>query len=114
MYLNSDIYTKIRKPFCLAFDIALAKGGCEAIVESLYSVMNAQIQHGGQSNDVLVNRTKVDWHCPLSSLGVMDFITDAAKLHQSKHSVPYTRLNYGVSAIVKRLKTEKGRIPDKM
>ncbi|XP_047737560.1 uncharacterized protein LOC108672979 isoform X2 [Hyalella azteca] len=114
MYVDSEIYTKFGKPFCLAFDVAMAKGGCEAIVESLYSVMNAQSQYGGQSNEVLVNRTKVDWHCPSSSLGVMDFITDAAKFHQSKHCVPYTRLNYGASAIVKRLRREKGRIPDKI
>jgi hypothetical protein len=81
MYLNSEIYTKFGKPFCLTFDVALVKGGCEALVESLYSVMNAQSQHGGQLNEFLVNHMKVDWHCPSSSLGVMDFIKDAAKFH---------------------------------
>jgi hypothetical protein len=114
IYLNSEIYIKFRKPFCLAFDVALAKGGCEAIVESLYLVMNAQSQYGSQSNEVLVSRTKVDWHCPSFLLGVMDFIMDAAKFHQSKHCVPYTHLNYGASAVVKRLRTEKRHIPDKM
>jgi hypothetical protein len=84
IYLNSEIYIKFRKPFCLAFDVALAKGGCEAIVESLYLVMNAQSQYGSQSNEVLVNHTKVDWHCPSSLLGVMDFIYGCSQIPSIK------------------------------
>ena len=41
--------------------VALAKGGPETIVESLYSVMGSQHMDGGQSNSTLVHRTKVDW-----------------------------------------------------
>ena len=37
-------------------DIALAKGGTEAIVESFYSSMASQAMHGGQSNEALALR----------------------------------------------------------
>ena len=47
--------------------------------------MKTQNQCGRITNDVLVNRTKVDWHCPNSVLGIMDFVGDAAKVHTKKN-----------------------------
>ena len=41
---------------CVATDIALAKGGTEAIAESYYSVMRSQQCIGGQSNEILALR----------------------------------------------------------
>ena len=45
-------------------DVALSCGGTEAVVESYYSVMGTQRQDGGQSNDTLALRTKLDWCLP--------------------------------------------------
>jgi hypothetical protein len=49
---------------CTAVDIALNKGGCEAVVEGFYSVMKAQHMGGRQSNDTLEKRAIIDWIYP--------------------------------------------------
>ena len=56
MYTNSEVYNRIGKEMCIVIDIALAKDGTEAIVESLYSSMASQAMHGGQSNEALALR----------------------------------------------------------
>ena len=40
----------------ICIDIALSLGTTEAIVESLYSVMQSQTMEGGQDNDTLALR----------------------------------------------------------
>ena len=45
-------------------DIALAKGDPEVIAESFYASMRCQQQPGGQTNQNLVRRTKVNWYLP--------------------------------------------------
>lgn len=111
MYTNLEVYNRLGKCFCLAYDVALAKGGSEAVVESLYSVMKNQSQPGGQLNEVLVGRTKIDWHCPDSVLGIMDVVDEAARIHQKKHKAPIAKLNFGPSVIMQRLKEGRGKIP---
>ncbi|CAB4008155.1 Hypothetical predicted protein [Paramuricea clavata] len=53
-YNNACIYGSLGKELCVALGIALADGGCEAVVEGFYSVIGAHKNNGGQSNDVLV------------------------------------------------------------
>ena len=49
---------------CIALDVALAAGGCEAVVEGFYSLMKAHKRAGGQGNKILVKRAVVDWSIP--------------------------------------------------
>ena len=56
VYTNSEVYSRIGKEMCIVIDIAMAKGGTEAIVESFYSSMASQAMHGGQSNETLALR----------------------------------------------------------
>jgi hypothetical protein len=62
-YNNECIYESLGKEMCIGLDVALASGGCEAIVEGFYSVVSAH-KYGGQSNSVLVQRAIVDWSIP--------------------------------------------------
>ena len=73
--------------------------------------MKTQNQCGRITNDVLVNRTKVDWHCPNSVLGIMDFVGDAAKIHTKKMKTPLSRMGKATSTVFNRLKAEVGKIP---
>lgn len=56
IYTDENLFTAIGIEGCVAIDIALAKGGTEAVVESYYSVMNSQKQPGGQHNETLALR----------------------------------------------------------
>ena len=60
LYTNEVLYTIIGPVACTAFDVAMATGGCEAVVESFYSVMDTQMQVG-QDHVTLEDRTLVDW-----------------------------------------------------
>ena len=68
------------KECCIALDLALAMSGCEAVVESYYSVMNTQSKAGGQLNETLVQRTNVDW-CFLMPMQCEETIKDVATLY---------------------------------
>ena len=57
------MYVKAGKELCTALDVALAKGGCEAVVESFYSVMATQ-KKDNISNEVLELRAITDWCFP--------------------------------------------------
>ena len=63
-YNNKPIYESLGKEMCIALDVALASGGCEAIVEGFYSLVAAHKKSGGQSNTVLIQRVIVDWSIP--------------------------------------------------
>ena len=54
-----------------AFDVAVSMGGCEAVVESLYSVMKTQNSEPRLNNSTIVNKTIVDWVMP----DVVKFVT---------------------------------------
>lgn len=53
VFTDETLYNAIGLEACACLDIALAKGGTEAIVESYYSVMKSQTMSGGQHNDTL-------------------------------------------------------------
>ena len=64
LYCDSSFYSVIGPELCLVFDIMYAKTGTEAVAESFYHVIEKQEMDGGQSHEVLVNRSKVDWSLP--------------------------------------------------
>ena len=59
IYTDETLYNAIGVQGCLAIDIALAKGGTEAVVESYYSVMTSQQKSDNQLNETLALRYKV-------------------------------------------------------
>ena len=56
LYCAETVFEKIGQEMMIAMDVALAKGGTEAVVESFYSTMSSQSMPGGQSNDTLALR----------------------------------------------------------
>jgi hypothetical protein len=56
IYTDETLYNAIGVEGCVAIDIALAKGGTEAVVESYYSVMTSQQKSGNQLNETLALR----------------------------------------------------------
>ena len=67
---------------CTAIDVAVAKGGTEAVVESFYSVMKTQQTGFHMLNDTLTDRTIIDWCYPLP-LRCPATISSVAKLYAS-------------------------------
>lgn len=55
IYTDESLFNEIGCEGCITIDIALAKGGTEAIVESYYSIMTSQMC-GGQCNVTLALR----------------------------------------------------------
>ena len=119
-YSNPDIYSIAKAPFCALLDIVLAKGGPEAIAESFYNSMRAQQQSGGQSNENLARRKKINW-C-LHSLKLCDGIIqksaqtyfqgdDKMKGHRRHTFVSSRASDYSVSKVVGRVDSESVRCP---
>ena len=63
-YNNQFVMSTAGKESCTIMDVALSKGGPEAIAESFYNCMRNQQQPGGQSNWVLTTRAKIAWCLP--------------------------------------------------
>ena len=106
-------------PF-LSTDVALAKGGPEAIAESFYATMRAQQQVGGQYNDTLVTRTKLSWALPSVRL-CDDILRESIKLyfkgdnhikaHRSTTFFLSRAAKYNTSKVSDRVNAEKGICP---
>ena len=127
-FYNNDVISKsLGQEMCIpvALDVALASGGCEAIVEGFYSVLNAHKQYGGQSNDVLMHRAVVDWCIP-QPISCKQTMLEIAKLHSegskalgiSKHRSDMFvddrergAMRYKVSKVVDRIEAEQPRCP---
>ena len=102
-------------------DIALAKSGPEAIVESFYYCMCCQKCPDEKSNWILTTWAKVAW-C-LSSVDRCDkIIRDAASVYMSsddkikghQQNVFFTtnrHKNYNVSNVINRVNADRGRCP---
>ena len=124
-YTNKDIYEALGQECCLALDIALAKSGCEAIVDGFYSVVKSHTKSGGQSNKVLMERAVVDWAIPnpVSCPHVMLEIGKMYTKGNPENNIPSHRVpNYfdnreratgklKVSKVLDRLTTEPPRCP---
>lgn len=119
-YSKKDIYTIAKPPACIILDVVLAKGGPESIVESYYSTMRHQQQPGGQSDEILTQRTKLSWCLP-SLRKCEDIIDESVKLyHKGDKNIRAHRSNifysdrarsYNVSKVVDRVDTDLGRCP---
>ena len=119
-YANKEFYDIVKAPSCALLDIALAKGGPEAIAESFYNSMRSQQQPGGQSNEALARRTKVNWCLP-SLKNCESIIKEGVALyHTGDKQMPSHRKNtffstraksYNVSKVVDRVDSEQGRCP---
>lgn len=119
-YSNPEIYSIAKPPSCALLDIALAKGGPEAITESFYNSMRAQQQQGGQSNETLTRRTKLNWCLP--SLKHCDgIISESVKLylkgddtirpHRQNTLFSGRATEYSTSKVVDRVDSVFGRCP---
>lgn len=96
----------------------MAKGGPEAIAESFYSAMRSQQQSGGQLNETLARRTKVNWCLP--SLKQCEGIIkeavalylrgdDVIKAHKKNTFFSGRAKEYFVSKVVDRHHADSGR-----
>ena len=119
-YSRKEVYEVAEPPACALLDIVLAKGGPEAIAESYYNLMRSQQQSGGQSNETLARRTKVNW-C-LSSLMqceglIKEAVTvyhsgdDVIKAHEMNTFFSGRAKAYFVSKVVDRHHGDRGRYP---
>ena len=120
-YIHEPLYGAARNELCIALDFALGASGCEAVVEGFYSVVKIQKHAGGQSNDVLMERSVVDWVLPhpIPSPEIVEAIAKiyikgdekkGLKSHrQTKFFDPAGRAarKYETSKVVDRLRREK-------
>ena len=74
-------------------DIELGKGSPGAITESYYISIRCQEQLGGQRNENLVRRTKVNWCLP-SLVNSESIISEAVSIcHKGDEKIPPYRVN---------------------
>ncbi|XP_047741568.1 uncharacterized protein LOC125179542 [Hyalella azteca] len=52
-YVDKKVFEKVGQELCTALDVAVSMGGCEAVVESFYSVVDTQQKGGNMSNETL-------------------------------------------------------------
>ena len=119
-YSNKEIYDIAKPPSCALLDIVLAKGGPEAIAESFYNSMRNQQQSGGQLNETLERRAKVNWCLP-SLRHCDEIIKEAVALYLRGDDVirPHMKntffsgraKEYFVSKVVDRIDADCGRCP---
>ena len=124
-YKNPSVYESFGCEVCIVLDVALAAGGCEAVVEGFYSLVKAHKKPGGQGNEMLVKRTVVDWTLPdpltcpktMEEIGKL-FTEGSKKLGLPKHQMPIfsdvrrrAARRYNVSQVVDRLRIEPPKCP---
>ena len=104
---------------CLIIGVALGQGGPESIVESSYSVVNCQQKKGGQSNENLSLRSKLDWSLPNSLqsnrmvAGVADlYINGSTEKGLKKHAIPImgSKSAYKRSKVLDRIEKSNTRL----
>lgn len=121
-YTQVPLYSAAGKPWCVTLDVALASGGSEAIAESAYSVIASQQHCGGQSNDTLTLRSKLDWNLPDNVSQCTNTIIAASELYikgkldqgLKPHKAPvFVRGVFGTRGrlVLSRNKLGKGRLP---
>ena len=102
-------------------DMALAKGGPEAIAESFYNCMRNQQCPGGQSNWVLTTRAKIAGCLPsidkcdkIIKNAVNLYINGDDNLRKHRDNPFFTarrHANYKVSKVIDRVDGDRGRCP---
>ena len=125
-FQNSEVFDILGKEVMICLDIALAKGGSEAVVESFYSDMGSQKMFGGQSNETIALRAKLDWDLPpvmqmgagISAIADIYIEGDTSTSDKSKrrlkpHAAPVLgdrSKSYHQSKVIDRLETEAVRL----
>ena len=122
-YVIEECYSAVGRECCILLDVALSKGGAEAVVESFYNVMRHQQQSGALKDENLVLRAKLSWCLP-SSLQCDSIIDEAMKIYRegderlgiSAHRAPVFKNpavanSYIVSKVVDRVAANTGRCP---
>ena len=119
-YNSQSIYNIAGKESCALLDIALSKGGPEAIAESFYNCMRHHQHPGGQHNWTLTTRAKVAWCLP-SIKNCSKLIDKAVKLyikgdetfkgHRGKTFFTSRASEYDVLKVVDRKNKDQGRCP---
>ena len=120
-YGNEHVIEVASKEACVLMDIALAKGGPEAIAESFYNCMCCQQYPGRQSNWVLTTRAKVAWCLPsvdkcdkIICDAVSVYLSSDDKLKGHQQNVFFTtnkHNNYNVSKVINHVNADRGRCP---
>ena len=116
-YSNEEVCGIAKPPSCALIDVVLAKGGPEAIAESYYSAMRAQQQSGGQTNQTLARRTKLNWCLP-SLKNCESIIKESVQLYlkgddemRPHRQRAFFSEKYCVSKVVDRVDSDAGRCP---
>ena len=122
MFTNSMVFNMLGIEMCVCYDICMAKGGTEAIVESFYSSMQAQSM-ARQDNETLALRTKLEWAMP-PLIQADKFVHETAKIyiegdkeHKLKsHQWPIigdgkSSKSYKVSKVIDRLSSSEAYLP---
>ena len=121
LFEEHALYSAVGRMGMICLDVAHALGGSEAIVETYYSVMKHQAKDGGQSNEVLQNRTLADWSCPniMQAEKLLQraawFYLNGDQENLGRHEVNFLKNNdknsYKSSKILVRLHDEEARLP---
>ncbi|XP_018017477.1 uncharacterized protein LOC108674085 [Hyalella azteca] len=85
IYTEEEVYTELGIEAATALDVAVAMGGCEAIVEGFYSVIKRHLFQGPMENKNMVERAIVDWLMPIPAR-CPSTIKSVAKLYLKGHS----------------------------
>ena len=121
-FTESQFHEDVGKELCLVLDVALGASGCEAVVEGFYSLMKAHKKAGGQSNDVLMSRSIVDWalphpiSCPeaVKEITMLFLNGDGGELKKHRTSKFFgngRRKSHNISKVVDRLEDQQKRFP---
>ena len=122
MLTNPMVYNMIGIEMCVCYDVFMAKGGTEAVVESFYSSMKAQSM-ARQYNETLVLRTKLEWTVP-PLIQADKFVRETAKIYiegDKKHKLKShqwpiigdgkSSKSYKVSKVIDRLSSSEAYLP---
>lgn len=115
---SDPVCKKLGPKICCILDVALAKGGPEAIAETFYSVMGAQLQSGGQANETLALRTKIDMSAP-NTLQADRLVKEVSKMYLRKdeergrtaHMNPVLSMFKKQSKVLERIQKEDPILP---
>jgi len=125
LYTNEAVYTSFGKEVCIALDVALGSGGCEAIVEGFYSLVKTHKKNGRQKNKTLTQRAIVDWclplpiSCPDTVMAITKLYVEGNKdldLRSHRHTQFFDQRQraantYHTGKVIDRLENDKGRCP---
>ncbi|XP_047739649.1 uncharacterized protein LOC125178887 [Hyalella azteca] len=118
-YVDKKVFERVGQELCTALDVAVSMGGCEAVVESFYSVVDTQRKGSTMSNETLELQSIIDWcypkpyRCPATMETVANLMLDGNFLLGITPSPPSVHMDTKnkspfseVSKVLQRLKNE--------